>query len=421
MRRIGIGGSVLVLALWLVPASGAGAATSFAKNPLPAGGTPLTVAVGNLDGKKGPDLVTGLYENALSVRLNNGNGTFRAAKLYPTGCPVFQVELGDVTSNGTNLKQDGKLDAAVLCVAFSGDLKTLGRLAGNGRGGFGPLVPSPGLSPGALWSNQQPQTFTLARLRKSGPPVLISPRAGSILGPAPFYIRQYYNELCASYDWVTHDCLSVPAGWPSVAGPIVSRDVSGGGLEEVITSGGAKGLLAFGVESGRWAVSTRDFGPIPAGTDFTAIATGDLGSDGHPDIVTAAGTSGAAPGRSPAGRVSVLKGTSGGVADRPAKTFASAPGVLSVAVGDFDRDGKRDLIGTSWKYNGTTTTAAAFVQRGDGAGKLRAPQIVPLATTSAFSRAPIRVADFDSDGRPDAVAIAAGKLQVLLNKSTAKH
>jgi hypothetical protein len=416
MRRIL--GPMLAVIVCLIPAGIAEARIHFAKTPLSAGGTPLSVAVGNLDGKKGPDLVTGLYENAVSVRLNHGNGTFSKAKLYPTGCPVFQVELGDVTSNGTNLRQDGKLDAALLCVFNSGDLKILGRLKGNGRGAFGSNVLSSGLNPGAFWSNQQPQTFTLARMRKSGPPVLILPRGGSRLGPPPFYVREYYFELCASYDWATPNCLSYPGGkWPKIGGPIVSRDISGGGHEEVLTTGGKKGLLVFGTDPGHWAVSTRDFGPIPPTTDFTAIATGDLGSDGHPDIVTAAGATGSVPGASPGGRVSILTGTSGGVANRPAKTFRSAPGVISIAVGDFDRDGKRDLIGTSWKYDGTKAVAAAFVQRGNGAGKLRKAQIVPLATTNAFSRAPIRVANFNRRGGPDAVAIADGKLQVLRNGS----
>jgi hypothetical protein len=45
---------------------------------------------------------------------------------------------------------------------------------------------------------------------------------------------------------------------------------------------------------------------------------------------------------------------------------------------------------------------------------------VPLATTNAFSKAPIRVADLDSNGRPDAVAIAAGKQQILLNKAKSR-
>ncbi len=419
MSRIAGGLLLAAVCLCLLPAGSAGAAVSFGKTSLSAGGTPLSVAVGNLDGKKGPDLVTGLYENAVSVRLNRGNGTFRAAKLYPTGCPVFQVELGDVTSNGSDLKQDGKLDAAVLCVSFSGDLKQMGRLRGNGNGGFGPIVLSPGLNPGAFWNNQQPQTFTLARMRKSGPPVLILPRGGSRLGPPPFYVREYYFELCASYGWATPNCLSYTSGkWPSIAGPLVSDDISGGGHEEVLTTGGKKGLLVFGTDPGHWAVSTRDFGPTPPTTEFVAIATGDLGSDGHPDIITAAGTSGASPGRSPAGRVSVLKGTSAGVANRAAKTFKSAAGVISVAVGDFDRDGKRDLIGTRWIYNGTKATAAAFVQRGNGAEKLRSPKLIPLATTNSFSRAPIRVAKLNSGGGPDAVAIADGKLQVLLNRAS---
>ena len=382
------------------------------------GGNPSSLAIGNLDGKKGPDLVAALYEGSVSVRLNRGNGTFGAAKLYPTGCPTYQVELGDVTSNGTDLKRDGKLDATVLCEANAGDVKYMGRLRGKGNGALGPMVPSGGLNPGAFWINGEAQNFTLARMRKSGPPVLILPRSGSILGPPPYYIRQYYNELCASYDWATLDCLPFPGGkWPSVAAPIISSDVSGGGLEEVITRGGAKGLLVFGVESGHWAVSTRDFGPIPADTEITDVATGDLGSDGHPDIITSASATGAVPGHSRFGRVSILPGTSRGIPNQKAKTFKSAAGTFSVAVADFDRDGKRDLIGSRWIYDGSKATAAVFVQRGNGADKLSPPRIVPLATTNSFSRAPIRVADLDSDGRPDAVAVANLQLQVLLDRS----
>lgn len=414
MRRF-VGG-ILGLAVWLVPAAAAEAAIDFGKTSLAAGGTVSSFDIGNVDGKRGPDVVSSLYEGAVSVRLNRGNGTFRAPKKYPTGCPTYQVELGDVTSNGTDLKQDGKLDATVLCEANSGDFKYMGRFRGKGNGTFGPMVPTTSLSPGAFWINGQPQNFTLARMRKSGPPVLILPRAGSILGPPPYYIRQYYNELCASYDWATADCLSVPGGkYPSVGPPIISRDVNGGGLEEVITAGGAKGVAVFGVESGKWAWSTRDFGPVPKGTEFTDIATGDLGSDGHPDIITTASQTGAVPGDSRVGRVSILPGNANGVPNQKAKTFKSAAGVISVAVGDFNRDGKRDLIGYSWTYKGTAK-AAAFVQIGNGADKLGAPKFVPLVTTDQYSRAPIRVADLDSNGSPDAVAVAGGELQILRNQ-----
>ncbi len=117
------------------------------------GGNPSSLAIGNLDGKKGPDLVAALYEGSVSVRLNRGNGTFGAAKLYPTGCPTYQVELGDVTSNGTDLKRDGKLDATVLCEANAGDVKYMGRLRGKGNGALVPMVPSGGLNPGAFWIN----------------------------------------------------------------------------------------------------------------------------------------------------------------------------------------------------------------------------------------------------------------------------
>ena len=75
------------------------------------------------------------------------------------------------------------------------------------------------------------------------------------------------------------------------------------------------------------------------------------------------------------------------------------------------------MIGNSWSYDPATAvpTGAVFVQTGNGAGGLNPPQTFPLSHTEAFSRAPIRVADLDGNGSPDAVAIVGGQVQVLLN------
>ena len=92
----------LILAASLVPAGTAGATVGFTSSALSVGGTPLDVAVGDLDGRNGPDIVTSLTDGSLAVQLNNGNGTFAAPHPYPAGCPAFQVELGDLVTTGAS-------------------------------------------------------------------------------------------------------------------------------------------------------------------------------------------------------------------------------------------------------------------------------------------------------------------------------
>ena len=66
-------------------------------------------------------------------RLNDGSGHFTTSGQSFTTCQADQVELADVTSNGTDYVRDGKLDAVLFCV----DSGTLARMAGDGDGGFG--------------------------------------------------------------------------------------------------------------------------------------------------------------------------------------------------------------------------------------------------------------------------------------------
>ncbi|HEY5332199.1 MAG TPA: hypothetical protein VIJ21_01520, partial [Solirubrobacterales bacterium] len=89
--------SLACMALF-VPAASASADFSFQTTTLepPAGARVEDVALGDLDGVNGPDIVTAYETGGLSVQLNDGHGHFGPPQMYATGCRVSQVELADV-------------------------------------------------------------------------------------------------------------------------------------------------------------------------------------------------------------------------------------------------------------------------------------------------------------------------------------
>jgi len=372
---------VAALGLLAAAPSTASATVGFQRQDLAAGGSPLSVAIGDLDGVHGPDIVVALYDvGKLSVRLNHGDGTFAAPVLVPAACGPVQVELADVTTNGSDFARDGRLDAVVACL----DTSRVVRMAGNGAGGLAaPAQPGPPSTGAALASSD---FFVLARMRaNNGPPLLL------VRTSAP----SFSHVLCASYDWADLDpCLSQPA-FPSIGGPLVGADVNGGGTDEVVTLGGTKGVAIFGianVPNTIFAWSDRDFGTFAGGG--RALAVGDLEPDGHPDVVTGYGGSSG-------GAVNVLHGTTAGLPDVPAESFASVAGLAQLAIGDFDGDGRNDVLAA-------TGYGRAVVHPGDGAGNLRAPQDVPLVgyrNPATATSVQLAVADLDGNGSRDAVVV----------------
>ena len=124
-----------------------------------------------------------------------------------------------------------------------------------------------------------------------------------------------------------------------------------------------------------------------------ALAVGDLDNDRHQDlaVVTFFGES-----------VSILDGTGRGVFSAPREfRTGSEEGSSSVAVADFDRDGRRDLAVTTGREPDPDGVA---VLRNRGGGNFASPRFYPTGVAS-FS---VAVGDFNRDGDAD-LAVANQK------------
>jgi uncharacterized protein (DUF2141 family) len=142
------------------------------------------------------------------------------------------------------------------------------------------------------------------------------------------------------------------------------------------------------------AAQTVSFGPM---TDFgtgnrsRSVAVGDFNGDGKLDLAVANENSSRAGNDS--GTVSILLGT--GTGSFGAKTdFSTGRGANSVAVGDFNGDGKLDLA--------VATDVTVSILRGTGTGTFGAKTDFGAGGASS-----VAVGDFNGDGKLD-LAVANG-------------
>ena len=126
---------------------------------------------------------------------------------------------------------------------------------------------------------------------------------------------------------------------PSFAGGVnvAGADLTGGGKADVITGAGPGGgphVKAFDIATGQ--VLASYFAYAPTFTGGVAVAAGDLDGSGKADIVT-----GAMAGGGP--HLRVWQGDTGELLSQQFAYASSYTGGLSIAVGDFNGDGKDDI------------------------------------------------------------------------------
>lgn len=142
--------------------------------------------------------------------------------------------------------------------------------------------------------------------------------------------------------------------------------------------------------------------PFPAGNSPNDICVADFNGDGKSDLAIA---------NHDAKYLTILLGDGqGGFKPAPGSPVAvlSRPHTHGVAAGDFNGDGKLDLVTDSWGENKVT------VVFGDGRGGFASPGVQFDVGKMPYQR--VRVADVNGDGKPDIITTnhESDNLTVLL-------
>jgi len=313
---------------------------------------PQGVAIADVDGKDGPDiLVAGRGVDAVEVLLNDGTGNFPAKPTdFPARTSPFGIWVADFDGDG---KQDALVPGQEGTLGNTCGTGCIALLRGDGRGGFA--------SP------------TAADVWKAEGYVLVNTADTDWLDlngdgrPDALFGRSYVNEVTTF--------LSQPGGGYAAA--------------EWVASPGS-GLSVAG------AASRVD------GNHVLGIVAGDFDGDGAPDLVVAAqkdtrpgglsflhGVAGA-PGTFEAPRV--LSGPRGGYSAIPSR---------SLSLGDFTSDGKLDLL----FFSGTIDTFPGL-----GSGLFGAP-IDGLGVVGSEGYNTLLTRDVDGDGKLDALFLGTDGVQ----------
>jgi hypothetical protein len=295
---------------------------------------PVNIVAGdfNMDGKIDLAVGGGLYPgNGFAIFFGNGDGTFTTTE---TGISAGYMQIGDLNNDG------------IPDIVFTGALQDMEVLLGNGDGTFrqGQAVPPYPLPCCGFPYLYLDLTETLGDVNNDGILDMVVTEA-----------------IYAGYN-----------GSPNTGALVQLYFGNGDG-----TFTPSQTLVTY--DHAAWTDKKVDASPF----SFPAVIA-DLNGDGKQDIVYPTPSDNS---------VTVLLGNGDGTF-QTAQTYLAGDTLFpeGIAVGDFNFDGKPDLVVTNQDYHGTDA-----ILMGNGDGSFQTPSIVDVGGNPVYTA----VSNLNGDGRPD--------------------
>lgn len=332
----------------------------------PRGGGPRFVGVADFNSDGISDLaVANEGSGTISILIGNGSGVFTLT----AGSPIAVGALPDSVAVG-DFNNDGKVDLAA-------DASTsVAILIGDGTGGFA-AAPSPSLSlvnpsfvAAADFNNDQNLDLVVADASSNDVVILIGNGTGSFsplgapiatgrwpiaIATADFNLDGWTDFAVAEFrdNHVTVLLGNGSGGFITAPGlpittdeqtsSITAVDVNGDGVPDLVVSASLGGSISILLGQRNGAFTKAAGSPIVVGTSSNWVTVADFNLDGKPDLAVVFEVS---------NNLIVLLGNGDG-------TFVAAPGFpvivgtspAFVTAGDFNRDGKSDLVTANFGFN----------------------------------------------------------------------
>jgi len=421
----------------------------------------FAVVSADFNGDGFADLAVGTT-NGFIVLLGNGNGTFQAPTLYPGTFASLATGdfngdgIADIAAFGTQVQvffgstsgtlQTGPVSPgtcsqpnSTLSADLNGDGKadlvagcdSVGVMLGNGDGSFAKAVqynvPAAALAIGDFNGDGMPD---IASVENTSVYILLNNGEGGFTTGASMHVRQTLNSIVAG-DWNGDGNTDVLAGGEGVGVLLAGRgDGSFSKGQEFVLAYGSQALAVADFNGDGIpdvaSANTFPYNNLPAMTPFFSvmigaghgkfqssrafdvgaapgsIAVGDFNGDGKPDLAVANYSTQLAHSSPNPSNIAVLLGAGAGRLSTPVDYAADKP--TAIAVGDMNGDGKLDIAFVGDETVGTLP--------GNGDGTFGAAIDTPCPNCTGGT---LVVADFNGDGIPD-LATRGDGVSVLLGK-----